>query len=628
MNFFNKLSLKNKIFISCLGFILLVSLVIALFTRWLLISSLTTELKKRGTGIAQTIADSARVYILTKNKAELTAIAYDARLGNKKDIVNYLILSDKNGNILAHTFTTFFPDKLKDIAENIDCRKKSINSLNIADYSVFHIAVPVKEGLYTIGSVQVGVDKRHIEKLISKLRLLFLSFLSAVTIIFFFISHQLARHITKPVSSLIKYTDQLTHGDFTIGSDNESKINPDSLPMVGATKEDEIGKLTASFIKMTSKIKISTRKLMESEKKYKSLFTAGPNPVFVINRQNFIILDANQKALELFGYERKELLGINFLSLGNLEPEKFTRDYPEGKSIVISSKIKFYKKDGGSVFVNIHASPARYREAKALIVATTDITELIEKDSQLIQASKMTNLEKMSAGIAHEINQPLNAIKMGSEYLVMMNEKNKKIDKDDFNMVINEISAQVSRAAEIVNRLKKFSRKADFAREVININNCIRSVNKIIGRQITLQNIELKFDLDLSIPPVLAHNNRIEQVIFNLVTNAKDAVNQRIETSMNMARGKIIISSFCENNNVGLMISDNGIGIKPSDEKKIFESFYTTKEMGEGMGLGLPIIQGIVKDYNGTIIVDSTWGKGAAFKILFPAHDKKDKEND
>ncbi len=218
MNFLNKLSLKNKIFLSSLGFILLVSLVIGLFTRWLLISSLTTELKKRGTGIAQSIADNARVYMLTKNKAELTALAYDARLGNRKDIVRYLIISDKNGNILAHTFTTCFPEALKKIAKTIDYKEKSINSLNITQYSVFHVAVPVKEGLYNIGSVQVGVDKEHIERLISKLRLVFLSFLSAVTIVFFFISHQLARHITKPITSLIKYTDQLTKGNFNIVS--------------------------------------------------------------------------------------------------------------------------------------------------------------------------------------------------------------------------------------------------------------------------------------------------------------------------------------------------------------------------------------------------------------------------
>ncbi|MCP3900964.1 MAG: PAS domain S-box protein [Desulfobacteraceae bacterium] len=627
MNFFNKLSLKNKIFISCLGFILVVSVVIALFTRWLLISSLTKELIQRGTGIAQSIADNARVYMLTKNKAELTSISYDARLGNRKNIVRYLIVSDKDGNILAHSFTTYFPDRLKKIVKNQKHEEQSIESINISKYPVFHVSVPVKEGLYTIGSVQVGLDKQHIERLISNLRLLFFSFLSAVTVVFFFISHQLARHITKPVSSLIKYTDLLTKGNLNIVSENDFSHDLTGelvrVPTSIGSSEDEIGKLTDSFIKMASKIRTSTQKLMGSEKKYRSLFTAGPNPIFVINRKTFKALDANQKAMELFGYKREELLKMNFFTMGNLEPEKFVRDYPEGKSIVISSKVKFYKKDGSSVFINIHASPAEYREEDVLIVAATDITELVEKDSQLIQASKMTNLEEMSAGIAHEINQPLNAIKMGSEYLVMMKEKNKQVAENDFNMVLEEISSQVSRATEIINRLKKFSRKADFTREVININNCIRSVHKIIGRQIALQNIDLNLELDESIPSVLAHNNRIEQVIFNLVTNAKDAVFHRIENSMDLSKGEITISTFHDKENVAIVISDNGAGIKTQELDKIFESFYTTKEIGEGMGLGLPIIQGIVKDYNGTISVDSKEGKGTSFKILFSAYLKK-----
>jgi PAS domain S-box-containing protein len=628
MNFFNKLSLKNKIFISCLGFILVVSIIIALFTRWLLISSLTTQLKRRGTGIAQSIADNARVYMLTENKAELTAIAYDASLGNRKDIVRYLIISDKDGNILAHSFTTSFPEILKKIVKSREYEEKNIQSINISKYAVFHVSAPVKEGLYTIGSVQVGLDKQHIERLTSKLRFLFLSFLFAVTVIFFFISNQLARHITKPVSSLIKYTDQLTKGNFNIAS--EQDLNHDlidgltGLPQGIGTTEDEIGTLTDSFMKMASKIRISTQELMGSEKKYRSLFTAGPNPIFVVNRKTSKVLDVNQKAMELFGFGREELLTMNFFSMGNLEHDKFVRDYPEGESVVISSKVKFYKKDGSSVFVNIHASPAEYKDEDVLIVAATDITELVEKDSQLIQASKMTNLEEMSAGIAHEINQPLNAIKMGSEYLLMMRENQREVIEQDSNMVITEISSQVTRAAEIVNRLKKFARKADFTREVINVNNCIRSVNKIIGRQITLQNIDLKLVLDESIPQVLAHNNRIEQVIFNLVTNAKDAVNQRIESGMDISKGEITISSFHDNESVAIVIADNGAGIKSQELDKIFESFYTTKEMGEGMGLGLPIIQGIVRDYNGTISVDSTEGKGTTFKILFSAYLEKD----
>ncbi len=617
MTFFNHLTLKNKIFFSCLGFVLLVSVLIALFTRALLISSLTSGLKDRGVGIAQSIADSARVFILTENRVELTAIAYDARLGNRKDFVYYLVISDKDGQILGHTFTTGFFPGIREVVQQRNPDLLFIDSLDQHGYSVFHVSVPVKEGIYTIGAVHVGLDKKHIESLIGKLRLIFLSFLSVITIIFFFLSHRLALHITKPISSLIRYTDQITKGDFNILPDKGSaKILPPGSP----EKEDDIARLTDSFIKMTCQLKESTDRLKESQKKYRSLFKSGPNPIFVVEKTSFKILDANPNAIELFGYELQELIGMKLFDLAKRGQDHFSIEPEQGQAMIGSSKAAFCKKDGTSVFVNIHTSPSKYRDEDVIIVGTTDISELVEKDSQLIQASKMANLEKMSAGIAHEISQPLNAIKMGSEYLCMMHEKNRPVDKDDLYMVLTQISTQVTRAAEIVGRLKTFSRKTGFTSEIISINDCVHSVNKIIGRQIALQNIALVLNLDTCLSRVLAHHNRIEQVIFNLVTNARDAINEKIETTTDDQKGHILIHTFSDHRNAVLEITDNGTGIAPERMDSIFESFYTTKEMGEGLGLGLPIIQGIVKDYNGTISVKSTPGKGTCFQIIFPAH--------
>ncbi len=615
MNYFNNLSLKNKIFITCLGFVILVSILIGVFTRSLLIASLTGELKKRGIGIAQGVADASRVFILTNNRAELTALAYDARLGNRKDIVRYLVISNDKGEILAHTFTTGYPPVIEQTVKEEVKDQPGIISIDLNRYQVFHVSVPVKEGIYTIGSVQIGLDKQHIDKLISNLRLVFLSFLSTVTVLFFFLSHRLALQITKPIAALIRYTDQLTKGDFNIVSTQ----SPEKTGLRPGSNDDEITKLTNSFLKMTSQLKQSTERLTESQEKYRSLFKSGPNPIFVVNKKTFEILDANPNATYLFGYTRKELTGMNLFDLAGSGDERFIDPYPENETMVTRSKVRFVKKGGDEVYVNIHASPSEYRNEDVIIVAATDITELVEKDTQLIQASKMTNLEKMSAGIAHEINQPLNAIKMGSEYLNMMNEKKQPVKEADLKLVLCEISTQVSRAAEIVGRLKTFSHKADFSREVIDVNLCIRSVGKIIGRQIALQNIDLQLDLDENIPRIMAHNNRMEQVVFNLITNARDAINERIETHKDIEKGKITISTFSDGRSVGFTLADNGTGIEPDQKKRIFESFYTTKAMGEGLGLGLPIIHGIVRDYNGTISVSSTPGEGASFRLMFPA---------
>jgi PAS domain S-box-containing protein len=338
----------------------------------------------------------------------------------------------------------------------------------------------------------------------------------------------------------------------------------------------------------------------------------------VLDKTGFHILDANPNATELFGYARRELVKMTLFDLGELDTASTTGKPFDLETLVTRSKVRFFKKNGDPVFVNIHASPAEHAKENMIIVGTTDITELVEKDSQLIQASKMANLEKMSAGIAHEINQPLNAIKMGSEYLCLMHEKKQAVPPQDLNLVLGEISSQVTRAAEIVSRLKTFSRKVDFSREVVDVNACILSVHRIIGRQIALQNIDLVLDLDKTIAPVLAHGNRLEQVFFNLITNARDAINERIEALNITDPGKIVIKTFPVTHQVGIDIEDNGAGIDPDITESIFESFYTTKPMGEGLGLGLPIIKGIVKDYNGTITLSSRPGKGTVFTILFP----------
>ena len=168
---FARLTLKNKIFLSCLGLTFIVSVLIALLTRALLITSLTGELERRGVGIAQGVADSSRGFILTRKLPELTALAYDARLGNRKDVVTYALVTDAQGKILAHTFTTGFPKGFKPAEMTGSDSESRTEQRQVGRQTVFHISVPVSEGIYTIGSVQIGLDRAHIDNLVARLRL-------------------------------------------------------------------------------------------------------------------------------------------------------------------------------------------------------------------------------------------------------------------------------------------------------------------------------------------------------------------------------------------------------------------------------------------------------------------------
>jgi len=606
-------SLKNKIFFSTLAVILLISLLIALFTRWILISSLTLELQRRGLGIAQSIAEGSRGYMLTQDTPQLTSLIFDARLGERKFLIPYVFILDKKNNVIAHTFTSAFPDGFHMANSILPEQSNSIKLLKIGRLSVYDVAVPVTEGIYQIGVVHVGLNKNHIDTLIGKLRTTFVGFVSVVTIIFFVISHWLSNYITRPISELTKVSDEISGGNYDIKPNLKNKIE-------GAGSEVML--LADSFINMTNRITVSQIKLKESEEKYRHLVNSGPNPIFVIDRKTLEILNANPRAEETYGYTIDELTGMLFTNLGPFEYKDSDLSQEENdywqKPQVVSSKVQYFKKDNSPLYVNLHASPTRYKDRDALIIATTDITEMVEKDNQLIQASKMTNLGEMSAGIAHELNQPLNAIKMASEFLEMMIEKNRKIPQQDLYDVIKEVSCQVDRSAAIINRLRDFGRKADFTKEKIFINEPVKGVLEILGRQLRLQNIEVELDLDETIPPVLAHNNRLEQVIFNLITNARDALNQKQELEEDSASRFIRIRSFNDGERVAITVSDNGIGIPGSLRERIFEAFFTTKEMGEGMGLGLSISYGIVKDYGGDVDIESKEGLGTTFKLSFP----------
>jgi PAS domain S-box-containing protein len=621
-------SLKNKIFLATTVVILLISVLIALFTRWVLISSLTSELKQRGLGIATSIAESSRGAILTENRPQLTSLIFDALLGERRYLLDYVFIQDKQGAILAHTFTTPFPDQLaRENPLNLSAgADKAIRLLRHRGRDIYDIAVPVLEGIYQIGTVHVGLYKEHIDRLISKLRTTFLGFLSVVTIIFFAVSHWLSRYISRPLTLLTAASDEISRGN---------SPHPSAAPPPGAAEpppplvasNDEVRLLAESFAHMTARIKSSQAQLRESELKYRSLFTSGPNPIFVLDRRDRTIIDANPSAEEVYGYPRADLIGRSFDALGPFEMEidQGWEVAPEPR--LVSAKVTCQRRDKTPFYVNVHACPTRYGDRPALIVATTDITEMVEKDNQLIQFSKLKTLGEMSAGIAHELNQPLNAIKMGSEYLEMMaqrsqraqrKEREEMMSREDLQTVGAELSRQVDRATAIIGRLRDFGRKSDCSRERVCLNDPIRSVMKILAPQLELQNIEVVLDLAEGLPPVRAHHNRIEQVIFNLLTNARDAINQKADADDGGVERRIDIGTVSRDGHAVVTVKDTGCGIPEEVQAKIFEAFFTTKEMGEGMGLGLSISSGIVEDYRGAIRVDSILGQGTTFRLSFP----------
>ena len=671
---YEKVTLKNQIYVTILLVILIISSAIALLARWILISGLTKELELRGIAVAHSIAERGTGLVLEKNSAELLSLIFDeARLRERQHLINYIYVLDRENTVLSHTFTFPFPQAFTTanlVPEN------NLHSVRLIEHGAdtsYDIAVPINEGLYRLGTVHVGLSKEHIDQLVSKLRIMFLGFISAVVIFIFYVSLLISRHITKPITRLTRMSDELSRGNFDFNPDPEGRsvdlektlgwgmtncpaykdtnipcrhfdLHEDRFqPMDSERAEmcreclffrkhpgkDEVSQLADSFLNMVWSIRLYRKRLEESELKYRSLFDSAPNPIFVVDAETEAILDANPRAEELYQYPPKQLLGMAFEKLGqeglkkSLAAARHQENPRTGKTgpakdYVYYPRILHLKNGGHPFYVNMHACPINYGGRQAIVVAATDITEMIEKDAQLVQSAKMKTLGEMSAGIAHELNQPLNTIKMGCEYFSLMLERKKTISEEQLRDLATQISEQVERATEIINNLRAFGRKSGITMEMVDMKEPIQGVLSIIGRQFSIQRIAIRIDLSEDLPLVRGHNNHFQQVLFNLLNNARDAIQERMETEPELY-GDILIRTYAEAGNVVVAVTDNGPGIPEEVQNKIFEPFFTTKQTGKGMGLGLAITYGIVRDYGGAIRIDSRPGRGTSFYLVFPA---------
>ena len=414
------------------------------------------------------------------------------------------------------------------------------------------------------------------------------------------------RFVSRPVKHLLEGTERVSAGDLSTPLDISST--------------NEIGTLARSFDQMTQLLQISEQELKASEEKYRSLFDNDPNPILVFDRATFQIIDANIRATEKYGYSGEELLQLSFRDLGDPEDEEKIRSLVV-EACVFLPKIRHRKKDGSIMHVDIHSCPRVHLGEDVIIANIADITDSIQAEAQLIQASKMATLGEMSAGMAHELNQPLNAIRIGSDLLKKMVARGQSLDPELAGKVSGEIGAQVERAANIINHLREFGRKSDLDElEKVNINKPISDVFTVLGQQLKLRQITVNLDLDENIPPILGVRNRLEQVFINLVMNARDAIEEKREMAHGETpEGVLSIRSYQEDGKVVAVVRDNGNGMPESVKEKIFEPFFTTKEITKGTGLGLSISYGIIKDYEGAIEVESMAGSGTIFKISFPA---------
>ena len=383
---------------------------------------------------------------------------------------------------------------------------------------------------------------------------------------------------------------------------------------------------------MEMSLDITARKLLEeqlarSERKYHQIFNHIPNPVFVLDARTLDIIDYNQSVRTVYGYGAEELIGHSFLELF---AEQVTDAYAQQLlQVDVLNQVRHRTKAGGTIFVNIRVSPSEYPGREVLLVTTSDITQRLEAERKLIQAGKMATMGEMATGVAHELNQPLSVIKMASSFFIKKMEKGEPLQDDTLGVMLKKIDGNVDRATRIIDHMRQFARKSDLRLEKVQLNDILGRSFEIFSQQLRLRDIEVEWKLDPDLPRIMADAGRLEQVFINLLINARDAIEEKWAGRAPAAGERLItLKTARRDATVVCEVRDTGKGISSALAEKVFELFFTTKEVGKGTGLGLSISYGIIQECGGSIRVDPGPGRGAWFILEFPAAGQDNETND
>lgn len=234
------------------------------------------------------------------------------------------------------------------------------------------------------------------------------------------------------------------------------------------------------------------------------------------------------------------------------------------------------------------------------------LMELKRHESQLIQSRKMAAIGNLTAGIAHELNNPLNNISLTTEALI---DEFDELSREEQQKMLHTIDAQVERASTTVANLLNFTRRDESSFAALSINDVITRTLNLLSNEITLNNIKLDLILGDNLPRVMGNGHNLQQVFLNLFLNAIQAMPDK---------GTLGVRSFVDNSAVRIEVSDTGVGIPAEHLDAIFDPFFTTKEVGKGTGLGLSVSYGIIRKHHGNVTVSSEVGKGTMFSIVLP----------
>jgi PAS domain S-box-containing protein len=386
-----------------------------------------------------------------------------------------------------------------------------------------------------------------------------------------------------------------------------------------------------SIARNLTDLRAATEALSKTEEQYRAVFNASIDGM-IIRALDGTVVDVNPALEAMSGYSRSELVGLNPSptipeeAIGTLRGS--LSEIAAGRPFRIESLSR--RKDGSVVFVEVHGSPVTYQGRPHLLAVVRDITarkraeeERLALEAQLRQAQKMEAIGHLTGGIAHDFNNILTSV-MG--YVGLATERESVARDGKLGGYLEQALRSCRRARDLIQQMLVFSRGQRGERRPTDLAPIVEESTRLLHSTLPAT-LELRMTIDAGVPQVDADRIQAEQVLLNLAINARDAMMGSGTLTIGL-HGREVASAVCASCRktvsgrfVELAVSDTGPGISAAVMDRMFEPFYSTKEVGKGSGMGLATVHGIVHDHGGHILVESTPGRGTTFRALLPVLD-------
>ncbi|MBI4390061.1 MAG: PAS domain S-box protein, partial [Nitrospinae bacterium] len=403
----------------------------------------------------------------------------------------------------------------------------------------------------------------------------------------------------------------------------ELTVIQEQLSMVNKRLEDMVEKRTASLTQEIAERERAEAALRKSEKFLQSILNNLQDALVVADESGAIKV-FNPGAERTFGYSAEEAAGKRVSALlpdpyARQCEEDFRRFLDRGQSELIGriTELEGKRKDGFRFPMELLVSEMALDKERAFIATLRDITQRKEAEkkiqsaqTQLMLSEKLSGIGQLAAGVVHEILNPLNIISIHLQMLMKHKTEDPAIQEP-----LTKMKGEVGRIKKMTDTLLSFSRKGTGELKAVNINKELDSALSLIEKEFTLDNVSIVRDFEAELPEISADLDEMRQVFLNLANNARHAMRKKGGGTLTV-RTRTFHSS--RGDFARLTFADTGHGIKKEHLTRIFDPFFTTKPEGEGTGMGLTVLYGIVQKHGGTIKIESEEGKGAAFIIDLP----------